>query len=300
MTTKLKVLVAGSTGMLGSKIVAALLDKGDVNVQAMVRSINDGNEKNRQKIDAMKAKGATIVEGDVMKPETLPPLCAGVDVVVSAIGNNDVTVPGQKNLIDAAKQQGVKRFIPSDYSADYRGLDYGDNFNLDKRKEVLEYLQQSGLEYTLVLNGAFMDSIAYMPLFDLEHQTFQYWGDGEMPMNFTTTDDTAKYVAEAVSDSSLVNTALEVAGDTLTAKQLKAVYEEATGTQLTEKHLGSISEFQTWIAAKKASAKSVEEYVYHQYIYAMVSGKGRLDHIENDRYPDIKPQTVKQFLSKVA
>ena len=298
MTTKSTVLIVGATGMLGTKIVSALLDKGNLDVRAMVRALNDSNPKNRQKIDAMKAKGATIVEGDVMQPETLPPLCAGVDVVVSAIGNNEVTVPGQKNLIDAAKQQSVKRFIPSDYSADYRGLDYGDNDNLDKRKEVLEYLQHSGLEYTLVLNGAFMDMISYMPLFDLEHQIFQYWGDGEMPMNFTTTDDTAKYVAEAVSDSSLVNTALEVAGDTLTAKQLKATYEEATGSQLTEKHLGSIAEFQAWIAAKKASASSLEEYVYHQYIYAMVSGKGKLDHVENDRYPQIHPTTVKQFLSK--
>ena len=192
MNNKLTVLVAGSTGMLGTKIVSALLEKGNVDVRAMVRSSNDTNPKNRQKIDAMKAKGATIVEGDAMKPETLLPLCTGVDVVVSAIGNNEVTVPGQKNLIDAAKQQGVKRFIPSDYSIDYRKLDYGDNDNLDKRKEVFEYLQQSGLEYTLVLNGAFMDSIAYMPLFDLEYETFQYWGDGETPMDLTTTDDTAK------------------------------------------------------------------------------------------------------------
>jgi hypothetical protein len=36
-----------------------------------------------------------------------------------------VTVLGQKNLIDAAKQQGVKRFIPSDYSVDYRQLSLG-------------------------------------------------------------------------------------------------------------------------------------------------------------------------------
>jgi nucleoside-diphosphate-sugar epimerase len=36
-----------------------------------------------------------------------------------------VTVFGQKNLIDAAKQQGVKRFIPSDYSVDYRQLSLG-------------------------------------------------------------------------------------------------------------------------------------------------------------------------------
>ncbi len=305
MTTKLTVLVAGSTGMLGSKIVSALLDKGNIDVRAMVRrlnppqaSIDDSNGENRQKIDAMKAKGAAIVEGDVMQPQTLLPLCAGVDVVVSAIGNNEVTVPGQKNLIDAAKQQGVKRFIPSDYSVDYRKLDYGDNDNLDKRKEVFEYLQQSGLEYTLVLNGAFMEFITYMPLFDLEHQTFQYWGDGETPLDLTTTDDTAKYVAEAVSDPGLANTALEVAGDTLTSKQLKATYEEATGSKLTEKSLGSIAEMQAWITAKKASASSLNEYVFHQYMYAMVSGKGKLDRIGNARYPHIKPMTVKQFLSK--
>ena len=141
MTTKLTVLVAGATGMLGAKIVSALLDKGNIDVRAMVRSLDDSKEENRQKIDAMQAKGATLIEGDLMQPETLLLACAGVDVVVSAIGNNEVTVSGQKNLIDAAKQQGVKWFISSDYSVDYRKLDYGDNANLDKRKEVFEYLQ---------------------------------------------------------------------------------------------------------------------------------------------------------------
>ena len=300
MTTKLIVLVAGSTGMLGSKIVAALLERGSIDVRAMVRSSHDSNTENRQKIEAMKAQGAEIVEGDLMRPETLLPLCGGVDVVVSAVGNNEVTVPGQKHLIDAAKQQGVMRFIPSDYSVDYRKLDYGDNDNLDKRKEVLEYLQQSGLEYTLVLNGAFMDNVGtpYMPQFDLEHQTFQYWGDGDTLLDFTTTDDTAKYVAEAVIDPELANTALEVAGDVLTAKQLRAAYEEATGTKLTEKPLGSVAELQAWIAVQKPSATSPVEYVPQQYEYTMVSGKGKLDRIQNDRYPHIKPLTFKQFLSR--
>ena len=108
--------------MLGSKIVAAAIDKGTVEVKAMVRSSNDSHEQKRQKIDEMKAKGAAIVEGDLIKPETLLLACAEVDVIVSAVGNNEVTVLGQKNLIDAAKQQGVKRFIPPDYSVDYRKL----------------------------------------------------------------------------------------------------------------------------------------------------------------------------------
>jgi len=75
-TTKLTVLVVGSTRMLGSKIVAAVLDKGTVEVKAIVRSSNDSHEEKRQKIDEMKAKGAGIVEGELMKGETLRRACA--------------------------------------------------------------------------------------------------------------------------------------------------------------------------------------------------------------------------------
>ena len=119
------VLVVGYTRMLGSKIVAALSEKGTVEVKAMVRSTNDSHEEKRQKINEMKAKGAGIVEGDLMKFETILRACAEVDVIVSVVGNNEVTVLGQKNLIDATKQQGVKRFIASDYSVDYRTFSLG-------------------------------------------------------------------------------------------------------------------------------------------------------------------------------
>src|SRR4028119_3667 len=124
-TTKLTVLVVGSTRMLGSKIVAAVFDKGTVEVKAMVRSSNDSHEEKHQKIDEMKAKSAGIIEGDLMKPETLRRVYPEVDIFVSAVSNKEVTVLGQKNLIDAAKQQGVKRFIPSDYSVDCRKLSLG-------------------------------------------------------------------------------------------------------------------------------------------------------------------------------
>jgi uncharacterized protein YbjT (DUF2867 family) len=301
MTTKPIVLVVGSTGMLGQKIVSALIKDGKSEVKAMVRPNSDENEDNRQKIAQMKAKGVTIVEGDIMKPDTLTTVCQGVDVIVSAVGNNRFTVPGQKNLIDAAKQQGVKRFIPSDYSVDYRKLDYGDNDNLDMRKEVFSYLQQSGLEYTLVLNGAFIDNIStpYMPQFDFERSIFQYWGDGETPVDLTTTEDTAKYIAQAAIDRGLANTALEVAGEVLTMKQLKAAYEEATGNKLQEKQLGSVEDLKTWIDRKKPEANSPVEYIPQQYEYAMVSGKAKLDKIQNDRYPQIEPLTVKEYLQKI-
>ncbi len=292
------VLVIGSTGMLGTKIVNALLNKGEAQVRAMIRS--GSYDKHQQNIEAMKTGGAEVVEGDLMKPDTLLPICEGVDVVVSAVGNNKTTVPGQKNAIDAAKQQGVKRFIPSDYSVDYRKLDYGDNDNLDMRKEVLEYLQDSGLEYTLILNGAFMDIITtpFMPQFDLDNSVFKYWGDEETLVDMTTTEDTAKYVAEAVSDRELVNTALEVAGEVLTMRQLKAAYEKGTGKQLEMQHLGTVEKLKSWIEDKKSTAESPLEYIPQQYEYAMVSGKGKLDKIQNSRYPHIKPLTVEEFIKQ--
>jgi uncharacterized protein YbjT (DUF2867 family) len=72
----LTVLVVGSTGMLGSLIVASVIEKGTVEVKAIVRSSNDSHEEKRQKIEEMKAKSAGIVGGDLMKGETLLRTCA--------------------------------------------------------------------------------------------------------------------------------------------------------------------------------------------------------------------------------
>ena len=96
------VLIVDYTRTLGYKIVASVLDQGTVEVKSIVRSSNDSHQEQRQKIDEMKAKSAGIVEGDLMKGETLRRACAEVDVIVlSVVGNNEVTVLGQKNLIDA-------------------------------------------------------------------------------------------------------------------------------------------------------------------------------------------------------
>ncbi|MGH2415456.1 MAG: NmrA family NAD(P)-binding protein, partial [Microcystaceae cyanobacterium] len=157
------------------------------------------------------------------------------------------------------------------------------------------------LAYVLILNGAFMDNIGtpYMPQFDFDNGVFQYWGDGETQLDFTTTDDTAKFVAEAVTAPDLAYTALEVAGEVLTMKHLLAAYEEATGKKLQEKKLGSVEDLKAWIEQKKPEANSPVEYVPQQYEYAMVSGKGKLDNIQNARYPHIKPLTVKQYLQTI-
>ena len=71
-----------------------------------------------------------------------------------------------------------------------------------------------------------------------------------------------------------------------------------TSNKLKSKPLGSVEELQAWIAAKKPSANSPVDYVPQQYEYTMVSGKGKLDNIQNDRYPNITPLTLRQYLQQ--
>ena len=301
MAAKPVVLLAGITGMMGDKIASAILDEGKMDLKAIVRS-GSSNDPNKQKrLDELKARGVTFVEGDLMDKPSLLKACEGVEAIVSAVNavaNDKIMVDGQTNLIEAAEAKGVKRMIPSDYSVDYRVLDWGDNYNLDLRKKVFNILEQSDLSYTLILNGCFTDILfsPYLQVFDFEAGTFSYWGDGETVFDTTTTDDTALYIAQAVADPELANSALEIAGDEITMNQTIATYQQVTGKELEVKHLGSVTDLENWIEQKRQTASSPNEYLPQQYIYTMVSGKGKLDNIRNSRYPQIEPLSVEQYL----
>jgi nucleoside-diphosphate-sugar epimerase len=299
MAVKPTVLLVGSSGMLGYKIASAILEKGAMGVRALVRSKGSRDPKKQIKLDELEAKGVVFVEGDLLNPSSLPAACNGVEAIVSAVsGDEEMTVTGQINLIEAAAERGVRRMIPSDYSVDYRKLDWGDNYNLDMRKKVFSALENSQLDYTLILNGCFTDVLfgAFLKVFDFAAGTFNYWGDGNTPFDITTIDDTAKLIAEAIADPAMANQALQVAGDTISMKQLLRTYQTVTGKTLIENPLGSVEDLIAWIEKTKAIAASPYEYLPQQYLFTMVSGKGKLDNITNNQYQHINLTSVSEYI----
>jgi uncharacterized protein YbjT (DUF2867 family) len=291
------VLVAGATGMLGSKIAHALLEK-NVEVMVLTRSLHPSSPKSAQHLAQLQSRGAQVVEGDLNNMESLLKATEGAPAVISAVqGEFDIIVQGQQNLLRAAEKNGVRRFVPSDFSKNYFKLAEGDNDNSDIRRQFAELLKASPVAHTFMLNGAFTE-VEVSPwggLIDQENSTFSYWGDGETSFDITTIHDTARYTAEAVFDPVLANQVFEVAGDVLTMKEFLAIYQETTGRHLTERRLGSVQELKDWIEQKKRTASSPHEYLGQQYHYALVSGKGKLDNLQNDRYPDIQPLTLNNF-----
>jgi len=192
--------------------------------------------------------------------------------------------------------------IPSDFSVDLHKLDYGDNVFLDERKKMSEAFQTSPVLRTSVLNGGFIEIMLspFMDIVDLDKGTFSYWGDGEQPMDFTTMDDAAAYTAAAILDDSAAGADISVAAQILTMTQFHTEIERAIGRSLTIRQLGTIAELEAEIERRKAGAQSVYDFVPLQYQWTMVTGKGKLTNLANDRYPDITPTTVGEFLIRTA
>lgn len=300
MATKTPVLVVGATGNLGFEIAKQLSRQEGAQVSALVRPGGEQNPRKQEKLEALRQHNVQLVEGDLFDKASLKQACQGIEVIVSAVnGDADVVVEGQTNLIKAAEAAGVRRFIPSDYSVDYRKLDWGDNYQLNFRKAVFTTLQGSKrLSYTLILCGTFMETLfsPFGMVFDFQKGRFKYWGDGETRFDVTSLHDVAAYTAAAALDAGMANQALEIAGDTITMKQLKALYEAHTIEVLSERNLGSTSELLHWIDSHRDSAQSPNDYLPQQYHYAMVSGKGKLDKNLTDRYPNIRPINVINYV----
>ncbi|NJN48642.1 MAG: NmrA family NAD(P)-binding protein [Alkalinema sp. RL_2_19] len=300
MATKTPVLVVGATGTLGFEIAKQLSRQEGVQVHALVRLGGEANPRKQEKLEALRQHNVNLITGDILDKTSLQNACKQIEVVISAVnGDANIMVAGQTNLIQAAEAAGVRRFIPSDYSVDYRKLDWGDNYQLNFRKAILTTLQGSQrLSYTLILSGVFMETLfnPFGIVFDFQKGRFKYWGDGHTAFDVTSLHDVAAYTAAAALDEGMANQALEVAGDTLTMKQLQALYEENTIEVLHERNLGSVSDLLHWIAVHREYSTTPNRYLAQQYHYALVSGKGKLEKQLNDRYPHIRPITIKDYV----
>jgi dihydroflavonol-4-reductase len=107
----MKVAVTGASGHIGNCLVRNLLAKG-FRVKALVHSFE--NDLGEMDIE--------IIRGNLLDPDSLNKLCEGVEVVFHlaariSLDNRQpnkvfaVNVIGTKNLIEAAKSAGVKRFV---------------------------------------------------------------------------------------------------------------------------------------------------------------------------------------------
>lgn len=135
----MRYLVTGGAGFIGSHIVDALIEKGhDV---VVLDNLSSGYTKNLFRV----LDKVPFIEGDIRDPEACLKAaegCNGIfheaalvsvpDSINRPRDNHDVNITGTLNVLEAARQQGVKRVVFASSAAVY-----GDNPVLPKKEDML-------------------------------------------------------------------------------------------------------------------------------------------------------------------
>ena len=291
------ILVAGATGNLGLRIVKALVNK-DAEIRVLVRSNSD-----IEKMKVLENLDVKIYKVSSWNLEELKTSCVGVSCVVSALaGLREVVVDAQKVLLDAAIAAGVPRFIPSDYSLDFTKFSYGENRNLDLRREFHEYLDKTSITATSIFNGAFTELlIDEMPMILFKQKIILYWGNKDYKLAFTTMDNTAEFTSKVALDSNTPRY-LRIAGDLISPCELKLTASQVTGQKFRLLRLGGQKLLAVIIKIARRLAPGKKElypaWQGMQYMHNMIDARSKIEKLEINRYPEIQWTTVKDFLFK--
>jgi nucleoside-diphosphate-sugar epimerase len=290
------VALAGASGDLGTRILRALVARG-----ATVRTLVRPDAPSRE-TDRLAALGGIVARADAGDVGALAAACTGAACVVSALnGLREVIVDRQGILLDATVRAAVPRFIPSDYAADFTKTTPGHNRNFDLRREFMVRADRAPIRVTSVLNGAFMDMLgAEMPIIQMRLHRVLYWGDADQPLDFTTKDDAAAFVAAAALDDTTPRF-LRVVGDSVSARDIAAAMTAVTGERYRTIWVGSIGMLGGMIRAAKLVAPQRGEafpaWQGMQYMRDMFSGRAKLEPIDNDRYPGLRWTSVREQLA---
>lgn len=188
-----KVLVIGSTGLLGKPVTQALISSGFV-VTVLVRDSNLA-EKLFPK--------ATIIKGDLRNRADVEKAMQGQDAVFLSLSVKQTErenefhteAEGLDLVLDVAKVLKIKRIA---YLASlvhlYQGMNNFDWWVFRIKQEAVRKIKNSGIAYTIFYPSAFMESIFYQ---SKQGSMIALGGKSEYPMYYVAAQDYAQQVAKS-------------------------------------------------------------------------------------------------------
>jgi NADH dehydrogenase len=234
------ILVTGGTGFVGPKIVHKLRTDGR-DVRCLVRDRSRGRE--------VASWGAELVEGDVTDRASLDAAVAGCDVVIHLVaiivGRREdferVMEEGTRNVVDAAKAAGVRRFIlmsalgTSDETRDLVPYYHA-------KWEMERAVRDSGLEH-VIFRPSFVfgrDGGALQQFTRLARLSpvTPIVGSGKQRLQPIWVDDVAAYFSAAVDEPAAANRTFELGGpDVVTWNELWARLKRSRGLRRPSLHV---------------------------------------------------------------
>ncbi|KAJ7513285.1 hypothetical protein B0H11DRAFT_2213797 [Mycena galericulata] len=157
------VSVFGATGLQGSSVVNAILKDGTFTPRAITRNPTSETALKLQ------ARGAELAKADLSDKASMVVALRGSEAVFGLTnyfepsiypGNPEGEIQQGKDLIDAAKEAGVKFFVFSSLPsmAKISGGKYTQAHHFDNKAAIDEYLRTSGLANASIQLGGFFEN----------------------------------------------------------------------------------------------------------------------------------------------
>jgi uncharacterized protein YbjT (DUF2867 family) len=202
------ILVAGGTGLLGSRVVKQLTDAGD-QIRVVTRDPSRASHL---------PAGVEVVVGEVRRGP-LDAVVEGCDCVVSAVhgfAGPDRTSPaavdrtGNRNLIAASTRAGVDRFV----LVSIVGARPDHPMSLHRMKYAAEQeLRASGLTAVVVRSTSFLETWIELIGGNVhDGGPALILGPGQNPINFVSVGDVAAFVCLAVHGDQRIGGGVSVGG----------------------------------------------------------------------------------------
>jgi uncharacterized protein YbjT (DUF2867 family) len=188
-----KIVVFGSTGLLGKYVTKALIDAG-FEVTVLVR-----NEKLAQKLFPK----ATIIKGDLKTEADVEKAINGKEGIFMSLSiiqtekeaDWHTEQQGLDKIITLAKRQGIKRIAYlSSLVHLYQGMNGFDWWIFRIKQEAVRKIKESGIPYTIFYPSTFMESIFYQSRMG---DMIALGGKSEYPLYYIAADDYAQQVANS-------------------------------------------------------------------------------------------------------
>jgi uncharacterized protein YbjT (DUF2867 family) len=226
-------LVVGATGLVGQQIALSLRRQGRT-VRALVRG-GTRHEKAASLISA----GVEIFDGDLTKPDALPPACAGVETVLCTAtsmpqakddGLRRVDHDGALALIDSAERAGVQYFIYTSYSGNIREDSPLEAAKRDCEKRLLG----SRMRATILRPSYFMETWLSPALgFDPANGRARIYGSGEAKVSYISFHDVVAFALAVAANPSHPSAFLEMGGpEPLSQLAAVEIFERALGKKV--------------------------------------------------------------------
>ncbi|KAF8128654.1 hypothetical protein EV363DRAFT_1400428 [Boletus edulis] len=200
--------VAGPGPTIGGRIVQALINRG-ASVVALARPGSSS-------IQSPLIQGAKIVTtlASILREHN-------VGVVISALAYG--ALPAQRPIADAAKEAGVKLFVPSEFGMPTEG---GKDGHLAIKSEFADYVKSLGIPVLRIYTGVFMEFIPWLT--GVELGKFHLMGEHTVPSSFTSLDDVSGFIAHVLTTlpaSSLHDATFRIQGERTSLAAAGALYE---------------------------------------------------------------------------